>query len=194
MIRFFKAFCKTNLNLFSDVELFDAALQTFRPSLSRCPYCGAARLAPHSRYERHLVSFEGGRPRAERIVVLRFVCKSCGKTHALLPDALIPRSSFGLRFVVSVLIAYFKRDVPVAKLCCDFDIAVSTLYAWKERFRSQLPLLLGALAAAKTPALDFLKGLFASERKAASLQSFFQKHSFSFMQGFPKAATRSLSP
>jgi transposase-like protein len=194
MIRFFSAFCKTNLNLFSDIELFGAALKAFRPDLGRCPHCGAAALTPHSDYERYLVSLENSRPRYERVVVPRFVCKSCNKTHALLPDALIPRSSYGLRFIVSVLLSYFRKETTISKLCARYGIAVSTLYAWKARLAGQLPLFLGLLKSTAADSTDFLSGLLDSDRLSSRLSGFFRKHSFSFLQNTPSSVTRSLSP
>jgi transposase-like protein len=194
MIRFFKAFCKTNLNLFSDIELFAAALRTFRLDLGHCPHCGAARLTPHSDYERYLVSFEEGLPRALRVVVPRFVCGSCGKTHALLPDVLIPRSPYGFRFVVSVLLSYFRKETTVSELCTRYGIAVSTLYAWKARFAGQLPLFLGLLKSMVAERADFLSGLLESDRLSSRLSGFFRKHAFSFLQNMPPSVTRSLSP
>jgi transposase-like protein len=194
MIRFFKAFCKPDSNLFSDKELFDAAVRAFRPDRTRCPYCGAALLAPRGRYERYLVSFENGVVVSKRVTVPRFVCKSCGKAHALLPDALIPRSSHSLRFVVAVLLSYFRGEMTVSELCARYGIAVSTLYAWKTRFARQLPLLLGLLKSTAASASDFLSGFLESADLSRRLSDFFRKHSFSFLQNTPPLTTRSLSP
>jgi hypothetical protein len=194
MIRLFKAFCKPNLNLFSDIELFDAALQAFRPDLGRCPHCDAAGLAPHSDYDRYLVSFEKGLTRTLRVVVPRFVCGYCGKTHAVLPDVLIPRSPYGFRFVVSVLLSYFRKETTVSELCARYGIAVSTLYAWKARFAGQLPLFLGLLKSMVAERTDFLSGLLGSDRLSSLLSGFFREHSFSFLQNLPLSVTRSLSP
>jgi hypothetical protein len=194
MIRFFSAFCKTNLNLFSDTELFDAALLIFKPHLGRCPACGAAALTPHSDYERYLVSLENGRPHCEKVVVHRFVCKSCNKTHALLPDVLIPRSPYSLRFIVSVLLSYFRKETTVSELCARCGIAVSTLYAWKARFALHLPLFLGLLISMTTSASEFLSGLLESNDLSDLLSGFFRKHSFSFLQNTPLRTTQSLSP
>jgi hypothetical protein len=194
MIRFFGALCKTDLNLFSDIELFEAAVCAFRPDLGRCPHCGAASLSPRGEYKRYLVSFEGGAVVSKTLSVSRFVCASCGRTHALLPDVLIPQSPYGLRFVVSVLLSYFKRESTVSALCERFGIAVSTLYAWKARFASQLPLFLGLLKSKATNAMSFLAGLIESDDLSGPLSDFFRKHSFSFLQSAPLRTTRSLSP
>jgi hypothetical protein len=194
MIRFFKAFCKTNLNLFSDKELFEAAVHAFRPDLGRCSHCGAAALSPCGEYKRYLVSFENGAVVSERITVPRFVCASCGKTHAVLPDVLIPHGSYSLRFVVSVLLSYCRKEMTVSELCARYGIAVSVLYAWKARFVSQLPLFCGLLKSRVANASFFLSGFLSSACLSDRLRNFFRKHTFSFLQNASDRTTRSLSP
>jgi hypothetical protein len=107
---------------------------------------------------------------------------------------LIPRSSYGLRFIVSVLLSYFRKETTVSKLCARCNIAVSTLYAWKARFAGQLPLFLGLLKSMTASASDFLSGLLESSDLSDLLSDFFRKHSFSFLQNTPSLVTRSLSP
>lgn len=137
MIREKAIFIKLNQLHYSDRQLFDAAVSSFRPSSCRCPKCGAvgrfSRIRP---YRRSMVSAENGSRSDTQLIVPRFRCDSCGCTHALLPDSLIPFGSYSLRFVLTVLLAYLCRSNTVVDFCDHWQIAVSTLYGWIHLFRS----------------------------------------------------------
>jgi transposase-like protein/ribosomal protein S27AE len=194
MIRLFEALCKSLFCSLVDAELFYDATSGFRHYGRHCPRCGArGKLSPYGDYSRWLVSLQG-KAFAQLIQPLRFKCKSCGATHALLPDILIPYSPYSLRFKLAVLIAYFERGTSVVAICERFGIAVSTLYAWKALFLEHKELMLGVLLSRKEPALAFLRGLSRSADISRILQRFFDRHAFSFMQGRPKTAPRSLPP
>ncbi|MFQ7288271.1 MAG: DUF6431 domain-containing protein [Lacrimispora saccharolytica] len=49
------------------------------------------------------MDFIHGKPVTQEITVLRLVCVSCGHTHAVLPDMIIPYSGYGLFFILLVL-------------------------------------------------------------------------------------------
>jgi hypothetical protein len=96
--------------------------------------------------------------------------------------------------MLSVLIAYFKRDMTVVKICSQFGIAVSTLYKWKERLLSHKELLLGTLVNQAESALSFLQGLLGSVSLSGFLRNFFQRHAFSFFQNKSITAAQSVPP
>jgi transposase len=129
-----------------------------------------------------------------RVKLLRFECKSCGVTHAIIPGNLIPYSPYNLSFKLIVLIAYFERTTTVVALCANYGIAVSTLYAWKHRLLEHKDLALGALLSMKTLAVDFLRGFFDSVQISDRLSGFFKRFGFSFMQNRCAPATRSTPP
>lgn len=128
-------------------------------------------------YERYLVEFRNGEPAAWSITVQRFQCSSCGHTHALLSSALVPYSSYSLRFILAVLRAYFLRTGTVAGICVKAGIAVSTLYRWKKWFFMHKQLLLGVLEDACQNSLGFLEGL-----SGDTLQGFYRSFRISFLQ------------
>jgi hypothetical protein len=155
----------------------------FRHYDEKCPRCGACgKLSSYGDYSRNLVSYKDGVTIESSVSPLRFECASCGTTHALLPDILIPYSPYSLRFKFSVLIAYFEKDSTVAAVCNRFGIAVSTLYSWKERLLEHKELLLGILASREESAIAFLRSLFGAACFSDHLRSFFHRHAFSFMQ------------
>ena len=150
---------------------------------AKCPRCGAVRkLSPYGGYFRYLISFEEEDVVECRIWVLRFEHDSCESTHALLPDILIPYSSYSIRFKLTVLTDYFKRETTVKVMCERFRIAVSTLYAWKDCLLKHKELLLGLLMSQKTSATAFLSSLFDFEYPSDRFECFFQRYDFSFLQ------------
>ena len=62
-----------------------------------------------------MVTLKNHRPVTVVLRVPRVKCTSCGRTHALLPEMLIPYSSYSLRFVLTVLEAYFLHAQDVYK-------------------------------------------------------------------------------
>ena len=113
----------------SDQELYDRAVSNFMPSKQPCPVCGAVgRFRKINSYKRYMISSNGSSRVETTLSIHRFLCESCGHTHALLPDILIPYGSYSLRFILTVLLGYLKRSCPVVKFCEKWHIAVSTLY------------------------------------------------------------------
>jgi len=195
MIRFFTTLCKSELEKLSDKDIFHKATNGFSNYNERCPNCGAVgKLSPYGEYFRNLVSHNGKSTTESNIGILRFECVSCNKTHALLPDIIIPYSPYSLRFILTVLAAYFERNTTVVAVCEHFGIAVSTLYKWKHRLLEHKDLLLGMLTSLKEPVQIFLRGLFVSLRLSDQLSVFFRRYGFSFLQNRSTKATRSQPP
>jgi hypothetical protein len=102
-------------------------LDALIPRYECCAACGAfGRCAPYASYTRWVVSIQRGVREEYELCVERVICNSCGHTHALLSDVLIPYGSYSLRFILHVLRAYLIRMGTVAALCVSFSIAVST--------------------------------------------------------------------
>ena len=154
-----------------------------------CPYCGAKH--PHwskfASYERDLISWEKGLPVTYRITVTRIICSSCGHTHAVLPEIIIPYGSYSLIFILNVLRDYYLSHMTVQELCNKYMIATSTLYAWKRLFLIHKKLWLGILEDAATEPRTFLSSL-PSLTSSEVLAIFFKNHAQSFLQGVTKTA------
>ena len=71
-------------------------------------------------------------------------CKSCGHTHAIIPDYIIP---YSLLFVLRVLGEYFLRKRTVEGMCRRYNITPSMVYSWKRVFEEYKEMWLGVLAA-----------------------------------------------
>ena len=195
MIRVFTALCKSLFDVLTDVVIFKNATDGFSHYDEHCPNCGAAgKLSPYGSYSRDLVSYMGGATIEERIKPRRFECASCGVTHALLPDIVVPYSPYSLRFKLAALSAYFERNMTVAAICEHFGIAVSTLYSWKELLLEHKELLLGTITNLVKSVIAFLQSLFEAPCLSNYLRCFFHRYAFSFMQRTPVTATRSPPP
>ena len=178
-----------------DEAIFLEATGQYSYISEACPCCGATgKLTPHGDYGRGFSEHKDGKRTDSWLKPLRFKCGSCGATHAMLPDIVIPYGRYSFRFVLTVLVAYFERAATVAKICEDFGIAVSTLYEWKKRMASHKELMLGVLISRKTSALAFLQGLLGSNNLSYSLRAFFQRYGLSFMQRRSPSTSRSRPP
>ena len=80
-----------------------------------------------------------------KIKILRVKCKHCGRTHAILPEEIVPYLSFSTVFIYPILWQYYAKEKTIEAICREFQIAVPQLYRWKERFEKQKDRFLGVL-------------------------------------------------
>lgn len=183
MIRVFELFCKLNVINLSAEDLFLQSMAKVHLHDHKCPFCSAEHpdWKKHAVYERYLISFESGRNISYLITIVRYKCSSCGHTHAILPEFVIPYQSYSLLFILSVMRNYYIGSLTVADICEKYDIAVSTLYSWKELFLRHKKVWLGLLDDACTSSLQFLDCLFINHLR--TLKEFFIMAGVSFLQG-----------
>jgi transposase-like protein len=195
MVRLFTAFGKTLLKKLCDTAAFCKDTGEYSCHGKSCPNCGAVgKLTDHGKYTRGLTHGKRGKLVDSILNPRRVKCSSCGATHALLPDIVIPYGRYSLSFVLAALIAYFERATTVEKTCQQLGIAISTIYEWKKRMVTHKDLMLGLLISRKVPALAFLRGLLKSKRLSDTLSRFFHRYGFSFMQRRSTSAARSRPP
>ena len=187
MIRDFSVFSKLNFSKLTDLGLFLQAMLNFSMKSLPCPYCGAKKPSwkHHGVYTRYLISFKNNHCVTSLITIDRVICSSCDHTHAILPDILIPHSSYGILFIIQVLRDYFKKSFTVEHLCERYQISISTLYAWKKLFLLHKKLWLGILEDSIVSVSAFLNWI-PSIRLSKELSIFFQSQRFSFLQGISK--------
>lgn len=165
---------------FSDQQLFSSVLEDASPFDAVCPCCGAKGCCvPHASYSRVMITLHAGTRTEISVCVPRLRCTSCGHTHALLPDVLIPFGSYTLRFVLNVLYGYLSRAGSVADFCDSRQISVSTLYGWIHLFEDQASLILGVLKKAAHLSMDALTRICMEPDLPGR---FFSACNFSFLQ------------
>lgn len=116
MIRKNSLLCKLNRIKTSSKSLFDTYMQHFQPHLETCPICGSTgNCHIHDYYGRSIVDLRSGKKSKEELCILRVFCESCGHAHAVLPDFIIPYSSYSLFFILYVLGQYFAGLPPLSR-------------------------------------------------------------------------------
>lgn len=146
MIRVNALLGKLISNTSSDFHLFSLYTSSFDYAKAVCPCCkSTGNLSYHASYKRYLISLKNGKRQDQLIQVPRAICSNCARTHAILPDVLIPYGSYSIRFILTVLYLYSMSRYSVGALCQRFCISASTLYAWKELFLSHSNAFLSSL-------------------------------------------------
>lgn len=164
----------------SEPDIIKQAVTQLDISGCTCSECGrTGNLRTISTYQRQVVTVRDGR-RLDTYVSLPLVqCGYCRHTHAVIPDNLIPYNSYSLRFILTVLMRYLKRSCPVRKLCSEWQIAVSTLYAWIGLFISHFHIWCSALDGAIRLSEEMLDRILSVP---AFPKVFFESFGFPFLQ------------
>ena len=183
MIRKNALFCKLIRIKKSSKVLFESYMASFCPEREACPICGSSgNCHVHAYYGRRIIDFIHGKPVTQEITVLRLVCVSCGHTHAVLPDMIIPYSGYGLFFILRVLAGAFLDRSSVEALCERFRITRNQFYKWKQIFSQHKQEWLGMLEHSETSGLDFLLGIARLPEYSLFSGGFADKTAYSFLQ------------
>lgn len=167
-----------------DSFLFDQAVKLVNLDDCVCPFCDCKgqfrKIMP---YHRSMISVRDGQRDESSVSVPRAICKACGHTHAILPDILIPFSSYSIRFVLTVLTEYCHKSCTVAELCSKWQISVSTLYTWIHLFQEHSE----AWAKVSDIALEALSGMLSNISRICSFPFRFRiSAGFFFLQNSSK--------
>jgi glutaredoxin len=183
MLRAFMSICKS---LKAD-DLDVLALTPVNCDLSAavCPHCKArGSLDAHDSYRRNIIYLKDDAAAEARITIRRLACRSCDKTHALLPEGLVPYSPFSVRFIARVIIDWAKqRFSSIERLCGHYRIAVNTFYRLRRRFLSCVMIALG-VTGTKDKAVKVASLLLSDDLTAMDsfLEMFFKLTGRSFCQ------------
>jgi len=136
-----------------------------------------------------LIDMEHGKVRYGSVEIQRVRCKSCGHTHAILPDHIVPYTTYSLLFILRVLAAHFLGSGTVEQLCRRYGISPSMLYQWKAVFLEHKRLWLGVLKHAETGSAQFIRRLLELPGYSDDFgRPFYRKTTFSFLQRHKDAA------
>ena len=190
MIRHWALVCK----LFS---LKKSSLESYAQYAARpvgrclaCPVCGSkGNCVPHGSYKRVLIDVEHGKVSYGSVEIKRVRCKSCGHTHAILPDYIVPYATYSLLFILRVLAAHVLGSETVEQLCRRYGISPSMLYEWKALFLTHKKLWLGALKDTETDSARFIRQLMNLSGYSDDFgRPFYRETTFSFLQRHKDAA------
>ncbi len=169
---------------------------SFDPHKEFCPICGrTGDCVPFASYDRYIIDYVCGSTVSSTFTITRIKC-SCGHTHAILPDPLIPYDQYSLFFILHVLMEYYLRLHTISALCDRFGISVSTLYRWKALFDEYCREWLGLLMFMEKSSFSLLKKLIYTDPYSDFAALFFRKTGLSFMQSHknPSHSPRSMLP
>ena len=183
MIRKKSLFCKIIRIKTSFKSLFLDFMASFHPESEECPIChSTGKCKFHASYSRSIIDIIHGIPVYHEICITRIICGSCGHTHAILPDTVIPYSQYGLFFILRVLGEYFAHLKTVDALCMAYSITPSMLYRWRDLFLKNRSVWMGVLELTEQSPSDFIRFLCLKESFSDFSLAFFRLTGFSFLQ------------
>lgn len=149
MIRLFSQLCKCfkQISFEEEIITFNKYVSSVNIEALVCPFCGAKHaLSPFASYKRHLVTYNKNTAQDNIIIISRYVCSSCKRTHALLPSVIVPYLSFSFKFTVSLIHDYLVHKYhSVEAMCEHYGIAISTFYRILKTFKEHKQIWLGLL-------------------------------------------------
>lgn len=95
---------------------FQEQLKVYSETLNygplQCPHCHSSNVIRWGSYERNVIFFSENQYclQSQLLTVQRIKCKSCNKTHALLPKGIIPYKQMASEVVISGLIATINHN------------------------------------------------------------------------------------
>jgi len=183
MIREKSLLCKILFLKTTGKELFESYMAGFKAHLEVCPLCGAkGRCHIFGYYNRNLVDYSTGKINYEQVAITRVKCDNCPHTHAILPDLIIPYSTYSLVFIMRVLCFYQSGLMTVKAICEKYNISHSMLYRWRNLYYEHKDLWLSALTSMETTGRTFLLGMLKMTKFSDFINSFFKLAKVSFLQ------------
>lgn len=85
---------------------YDELIGSLDFSTYKCKLCGNVGFETHAYYDRGVIV-----EHSFRLVVKRIRCPNCGKTHALLPQSLVPYSQIPLETTVEIIKLKTEKDI-----------------------------------------------------------------------------------
>ena len=187
MIRLNALDCKLKNTILHIRNLYRQCLDQNPLFLKTCPYCGAkGTCRKRGSHERSLVAFHDGKPEVLRLRVPRVQCP-CGKSHALLPDFIVPYLSYSLPMILQVLCDYFNRHLTVHGICQKYLITPPVIYRFKKQFLLHKKEWLGIVRDMSLPACDFLEETLAGSYSQFH-DAFLRLTTYSFLQSHKNPA------
>lgn len=91
-----------NLNITQ--SLYDKLTDAIQLAMIRCPHCNQVGFTVHGYYRRRLKrDYSANHETDNFLTVMRVVCSECGRTHAVLPDFIVPYSQLSLPDTITII-------------------------------------------------------------------------------------------
>ena len=113
---------------------------------------------------------------------MRVFCDSCEHAHAILPDVIIPYSSYSLLFILRLLGQYFAGRFTIEQLCERYQISTKQFYKWLALWKSHKQEWLGILSDLDTSDVSFLRSIILLDSFSSFAMRFILHFAHSFLQ------------
>lgn len=170
---FFGILSESSAKGIESYERYVRDLNVFQLECNNCHCRGECIRYGH--YKRSYLVKEQDLSGSTTIRIQRVICKSCGCTHAILPEKIVPYCQFSIVFILLVLLAYYSKASTVTALCETMFITAPMLYRWKKQFEKQKDQYLGVLKSAATSSLLFIEWITSRNDYGAEYASSFLK-------------------
>ena len=158
-------------------------MEQFQPEQETCPICGSTgNCHIHDYYGRSIIDFMNGRQERSDLCILRVFCDSCEHAHAVLPDIIIPYSSYSLFFVLRLLGEYFAGLSTIEQLCERYAVSLNQFFRWLALWKSHKQEWLGMLDDNDISDFAFLKDLAMRNSYSSFSMAFIRQQCHSFLQ------------
>lgn len=92
-------------------SLYDRLVDKIQLTLIRCPYCNQVGFTVHGYYSRRLKrNYLANHETDNFLVIMRVVCSECGKTHAILPNFIVPYSQLSLSDTIAIIVTESSNE------------------------------------------------------------------------------------
>lgn len=113
--------------------------------------------------------------------MMRVFCDSCEHAHAILPDVIIPYSSYSLLFILRLLGQYFAGRFTIEQLCERYQISTKQFYKWLALWKSHKQEWLGILSDLDTSDVSFLRSIILLDSFSSFAMRFILHFAHSFL-------------
>lgn len=101
----------------------------------KCPNCGSEDFVYYGKYKRFLIVMIDNEKKEELVEIKRVKCKDCGRTHAILPDFIIPYKQHILMYVNDVLNAKINKKKTNREICIKYGVTRQLLLRWLKQIK-----------------------------------------------------------
>lgn len=157
-------------------------MASIRPEQETCPCCnrkGDCRI--HAYYDRYLIDYFDETVEENVVRVLRLIC-SCGATHAVLPDPIIPYSTFSLFFILQVLKDRFCHFMTIDNICQKYGISPTAYYRFLKLFERHRRYYFGEMVSSEKGIGSTIKEIEVRNPFSSFASDFFLRTSMTFLQ------------
>lgn len=134
---------KSNTNFKETIQIY---LNTVNFCNLECPHCHSHDLIRWGNYERNVIFFSKDITNTESLIlkIQRVMCKSCGKTHALLPFGIIPYKQFTDEVISKILFELTNNSLEDVsnKYLIDQSIVKNWYYQYNKYHKSKVNALM----------------------------------------------------